>query len=357
MDLVKQKCCSLKSLKLYSVPKIVDVKGLIEVELFDIQNISNESFTTFIENNGQLEKLKLVELNNQSQFNLDILHNRLPLLKFLEIGETEGQRRESHCDFVINIPKLTLSSLETLEMKLTENQKYARILRALDCCNLKNLLIWWSKRGNNADHDDNVNGILIEMSKFKMLTALRIPDCTVTTDQMRLLAEHLLPLIIIEIEITESESNQEAESKIFSILSLFPEFKKFQIFLPDFQRFFLNFKTQSMYEFYLRFINQLANTEVKIVGKSGSTISASRDRIFVSNKSDGTLELHWMDNFNEKNVRNTLKEADIYCPYYLRFINNCSNSLDVSILSSVCSPDSLEIKSKGSIKINQFVSM
>lgn len=223
-DVIQQKCSNLKSISLFGLPDIVYFNGLKEINLDGIENMSEVKLETLFENNEQLEKLELT-LNDGQTFHLDVLHNRLPMLKCLKIEESSHER----C-FFINIPRLTLPSLESLEINDIAYDDYEHILRALDCNELRNLRL--EVYGDVADVDDN---FITQICKFKMLTTFRTGQYTVTMDHMRLLAEHLPNLIELETKITESESNEEAETKIFTILTLFRRLKKLTVLAPDFQ--------------------------------------------------------------------------------------------------------------------------
>lgn len=65
-----------------------------------------------------------------------------------------------------------------------------------------------------------------------------------------------------------------------------------------------------------------------------------------------------LDNFNAKNIQNTIENAD-FVPDggSLKFVNNCTDNLDVSIFSVVWNQvDCLKIESKGPISVNANVS-
>lgn len=71
-----------------------------------------------------------------------------------------------------------------------------------------------------------------------------------------------------------------------------------------------------------------------------------------------SLELHWMENFNEKSARKTFNEINLGWHFRLKFINNCSENLDILIFSSFGKEmEYLEIESKGPISINADVSI
>lgn len=98
-----------------------------------IRGVSKEHFSEFIENNGELEKLELI-FNNV--FDLDCLHNRLPLLKFLEIVECGNPDNIE----LLRGTKIALPSLETLKI---DKAGSVRVLQALESPELKELRIRW----------------------------------------------------------------------------------------------------------------------------------------------------------------------------------------------------------------------
>lgn len=97
--------------------------------------------------------------------------------------------------------------------------------------------------------------------------------------QLKQLAKCLPKLTELGTKITESQSNAEAESKFFSIFSMFPGVNQLSVFLPDFKRFLREFKTHAS-EFYARFKNQFDDGEIEIIdGTRGDKISMSSDRM------------------------------------------------------------------------------
>lgn len=65
-----------------------------------------KGFERGLENNGQLEKLKLLIDYSCQSFYIDILHNRLPMLKYLELNHflsTNGYQTVHERDFMKNV--------------------------------------------------------------------------------------------------------------------------------------------------------------------------------------------------------------------------------------------------------------
>lgn len=344
LDVIEQNCCNLKSITLSRVPKIINLKGLKDVSLFRVRNMSKEHLNRLIDNNGQLESLTFT--NDRSIELLEMLHNRLPMLKILRIYS-----ENANDDFMLNIPRITLPSLQVLQLSLaTDNDTYVRILKALDCDRLGVL-----DMGAAYEADDEFIG---QTYRFKMLTSLELKDLFITMEQLKALTKHLPHLAKFAMPITESESNADTQTKIFSVLSVFPRLRKLTICLPDFKRFNHDLRNQSIYEFHERFAKRFANVELKI-SYLGDVVSTSKDRIYLYETESNTLEVHWMDNFNQHNIRNTLRKiSNWHQVYNLKFINNCFDNFDISILSLKTNYiNCLEIKSKGPISVNAFVSI
>lgn len=219
---------------------------------------------------------------------------------------------------------------------------------------------------DNGDYNGEDDVFTNQICKFKMLTSLGTEHYPFAMNEFRKMATHLQRLTEPSAKIPKTKSIEKTESKINSVLSLFPNLKQFSVLLPKScckKQFFHVYKAhQLVYEFYVRFTSQFPNTTLNIgddVMAGNGILSISRDRIYIFD--DKTDELHWMENFNEKSIRNTMKEAVGICdhPENFKFINNCSDNLDVSMLSNECTSKtiSLEVKSKGSISVNKVVSV
>lgn len=110
---------------------------------------------------------------------------------------------------------------------------------------------------------------------------------------------------------------------------------------------------RTMNEFHSRLIQRYANVDV-FVKCYFDVLSASKDGIYTWY----CQSLHWMDNFDKKSFKSTLKETKHFIPES-EFINNCSNDLDVSVFSLnrwFRYLRTLKIKSHGPISTNKNVS-
>lgn len=347
LDLIEEKCVNLKIVDMGFVPKLIDLRGLRKIRLNDFRGISMEHFIAFIEKNPNLEKVELLSMPSGL---IETLHNRLPKLKYLKVDVRS-------IDFSVNIPKITLQSLKSLEIVFTFTQEhFDRVLHVMDCPNVTHL--------DMASCEQLNDDLISEITKFKVLTSLQLINCFITTNEMRKLSDNLPKLTTFEIGITKSKSFAEAESKIFTVLSIFSSLTKLTAHLEDFFLFFGVFKKQPMENFQARFTQRFPNAEVEIIGPDDDIICTSKDRVYMYTSSPYSCELHWIDNFSEQNVRNTLKKIsnalnvnfkDINnC---LKFVNHCTDNLDISALSTLKCIECLDIKSKGPISVNTIVSM
>lgn len=341
LDLIEHKCQNLRSIELNHVPRIPNLKSLKKVKFIDVKNISKERVLTFIENNRELETLEFNGLISTDW--IEMLHNRLPMLKHLIWLEFYG-----FIDLMINIQRITLHSLERLELFICQTDDLVRILRVMDCKNLRELKL---ERCTDSN-DDLVNQIV----KFQTLSSLKLINCSIPMEQMEKLAKHLPQLKEFATKINESKSNTETENEICSVLSKFPKLTKLRVSLKDLERFLSDFKNRSINEFHARFAERLANAEVAIVDDDGcEMLSISKDRIYVCDYD--SMELHLMGNCNENHIRNTLiRTSSDRIFQNFKFIINCSNDLNISMISSgVKCLRCLEIKSKGPISVNTNV--
>lgn len=335
LDLIEQKCCNLQRIYLIDVSKIIIVKNLRKAFLQGIINLNREDFVEFINNNQRLENLRLENIDS-----LDILDGRLNMLKKLTYDRGTS--------FVNELPKIRLNSLETLELLLPHAEDFVRSLHAMNCNQIKTLDLHFYYIPD--DFDNVINEIL----PFKTLVSLHLSNCPITKDQMRKLANHLPNLTELRMAIAESEPN--VENDILSVLSIFPGLSKLIIRLNDnnFRRFSNDLKT-SIYDFHAHFAR--IGTEINII--SGyDTVSTSKDRIFVSEMR--SVELHWMLNLNERNVREVMNGVHRWHQLEeIKFINNCAETaMDVSSFmhANFDYTVSLDIKSKGPITVNGNVS-
>lgn len=112
-----------------------------------------------------------------------------------------------------------------------------------------------------------------------------------------------------------------------------------------------------MNDFHARFTHRCANAEVEIWDYH-AVLFTSTDRIYISGSDFILYELHWMNNLNEKNIRNTVESMRKQYGTKLKFINNCTDNLDISTLSPLGRfIVSLEVNSNGPISVNPTVCM
>lgn len=334
LDLAEKKCCNLKKVTLIKVTKLINLKGLKIIRLSNISNMTKEQLTAFLDNSPQVEELSigdnLIDL-------VEILHNRSSL-KSLEIGDNIG--------ITISLPQIKVDSLKILSLYLTKTDDYMNVLRVLDCKRLEELTL------NCSEADDD---LITTICSFKMITSLCIENCLLAIEQIIQLAnglKHLSRLII-------SGNESDAKCNIFSVLTIFPALTKLTVYLDDFEQFLQTFKIQPISEFHSRFANGIGNAEVEIINHfEYPMMSTSKDRTYMY--SGNSIELHWMNNFNEKEVQKLLNKLNHWQQYdHLKFINHCSDhTSDISTLSPrIDHTDCLEIKSNGPITVNAIVSV
>lgn len=173
----------------------------------------------------------------------------------------------------------------------------------------------------------NVDEVINEICSFKLLVSLQLPQCVITKDQMRKLTAHLPHLTKFScMAVNFVEPN--FENKILSALSIFPKLTNLKIMLEDDDFYlFLSDFMKSIYEFHARLAK--TNTEIRIANYCDS-VSMSKDRIILY--LENSLEMHWMDNFNEKIVRKVMNR-EWNSMSELKFINNCAETtVDISTL-------------------------
>lgn len=356
LELIEQKCCNLNAIKFYRVDRIISLSGLKEAILDftwveSVKKITKESFAAFIKNNQQLEKLHVYQLYRSYDL-METLHNQLPMLTDLVWDEYRFYQ-----NLPINIPKITLQLLDKLEL-LVHQSDLVPVLCAIDCDHLKELNLPYFNQFKNV--------MFTEILKFKMLSSLQVYYCSFTTKQLRKMADHLPDITELGLKITESESNTDTESKIFSVLSIFTKLTKLQVNLQDFERFLYEFKSQSINEFHGRFTMLYPNVELFILDDSRCEIlSTSKDRIYLCDPNSLEMEMHWMDSFNNNKLRKTITKAFLTLTFdSFKIVNNCSSQLDISIFdfdvrtgTSLARIKCLEITSKGPITDNANVSV
>lgn len=339
LDLVEQKCCNLKSIYLKRIPKMISLKGLKGITLDGVPNLTRATFTELIDNNPDLEWLGI---RKNTVDLIDILDGRADALKTLDY--------ECETKLAQNQSQIRLNSLETLKLELCSNlssiNDTRRLLRAIKCDRLKKLVLkkfYW-----------NANIVIDEICKFETLETLRLQWSLLTANELRLLAWNLPHVTKLAMSIDPAESN--LEQSIFSVLSIFPKLVKLKIMmeegefnqiLPDLQK--------SVYDFYGRLGK--FSTVIRIASDCDWVLIA-KDRIILY--LDGSLELHWMDDLNEK-AMNKVMSREWNSIDELKFINNCAQPiLDVStLIDSGTDFDEircLDFQSKGLISINANVS-
>lgn len=338
LNFIEQKCSNVVEIDMANIPKIVNLKGLKRVNLFNIPNLNNEQIGAFIENNLQLEKLFI-----QNEYAADLIASlRLPMLKELTIYDFVNPNDD------LFIPKLELTRLEYVNLVLGNEIHYERVLRAIDSSVLRELHLQVC-----TETSDN---LVTQIGKFKTLAILRMIRSTLTIDQFRELATNLKNLTNFHIKFKENEEDTPTatEAKIFSILSMFPSLKKLKIDLKNYGRLIRAIGTNHslMDAFYSRFVKRFPNTKLTMECMFGG-LSVSKDRIYAH---DGKLlKLHWMNNLDQKEIQKVMKEIS-YNIYELEFINQCTDNLDVATFASRKNDlYNLEITSKGPISINKNV--
>lgn len=350
LDLVEQKCCNLKELELSNVAKIIMANDLKTIRLCEIHNLNRETFGAFIDHNQRLEFLEII--NNDVDL-LDLLDGRLNSLKTLEYHQILSP-------FPAHLPKISLNALETLTLVLDDAEIIHRALRAMDCNRIKSLklnryidaYVHADELGTfvsvDIDADENVVNAICE---FATLVSLHLPAWLLTNGQLGKLARRLGGLSELSIKMAGNPS--EIETSIRSVLSHIPKLTKVTISLNsnDFERFSNDVK-QNIYDFHARFA--IFNTQIDVT-RDTSTVSTSKDRIYVCDKR--SVELHWMDNFNEKNIRNVINGIDQQNELaQVKFVNKkcVEHSLDISTLLGTHFNDtaSLHIDSIGPIAVN-----
>lgn len=337
LGLIEEKCRSLERVKLVSVSKMIHLKDMKEVSLMSVDNLDREEFAEFISHNQQIEALAL----DDTDLNVIEVLDGLNSLKTLEY--------DHYNEFPTNLPNIRLNSLEILTLYSFQNGIYARLLRALECNQLKQLNI---KQYSGSDKNDEVTNAIC---KFKTLTLLRLPIfMRITSNQLKKLAAHLPHLTELSIATAKKKSTSIVKYALF-VLSIFPKLTKLTINLNEngFLLLSSHFE-QSINEFHGRFAG--TNTEIEIVNGFGiGTVFTSKDFAYVSKRE--SLELHWMANLNDKNVQKAMARVQ-NCITDLKFINPCAdNTVDIcAFLPEFKLLQCLDIKSNGPITFKANVS-
>lgn len=228
--------------------------------------------------------------------------------------------------------------MQTLKLFINLTNNFVRVLRVLDCENVKEL--------NSTCYECN-NGLVTEV--YKVQIAFNEIVKLLTIDQMKELAKHLPYITEFDASVTKNDSN--TESKIISIFSIFPNLIKLYLALDYRDRFPHGFECQSINELHVRFTALFPWAEITLV----LTVEHEKKEIFFTSNDkffkcdDDLMELHWMENFNEENIRQTIENVVLWYRFKgLKFINNCTCDLDIAILSRKTTRDIewLEIHSK-----------
>lgn len=334
LTLIEQKCCSLKSVHFYHISRMPMLMGLQKIHLPKVQNLNRETFTEFINNNQQLESLRIEGIQTDL---LNMLDGRLDMLKELKLYRVRYSTDSS---------TIQLKSLERL---IIDDVKGARpLLQSLHCNAIKELNIQYYNRFSD--------GMLRKIGSIKTLVSLRLHKSIFPVDESQLqeIAAQLPHLTEFSMKLKEGSSD--LENKILSVLSILPTLIKLKINLnnDDFNKLLNDLKT-SVYDFHGCF----AKTNIELeISYACSKVSTSKDHICVFNSDLNAIELHWMDNLDERSVRRVIG-GSWNLAYEFKFINNCANqTLDVTTFmhSNFERTRCLAIKSNGPITVNASVS-
>lgn len=333
LRLVERKCCNLTNVKLSDVSRMIAVKNLKQIWVRAIRNLNRRTLGKFINNNRQLE---ILDINIDANL-LGLLDGRLNKLKTLEYARSIGP--------AVDLPKIRLNALETLSITLPYGESFVRLLHAMDCNPIKSLELKNIDFKNPEIWDEIINAVCA----FKTLGSLRLLKSAATTGQMQTLAHHLRDLTEFRIRLVENTAK--VENSVHSIVASLPKLQKLEIVL-DFNDFlqFANDVKSRIYDFHRRLATY--NTEIDVNGYIGS-VCTSKDRFYVCEGQSG--ELHWMNNLNERNVREFMEGVrKCYWLEQIKFVNNCTEAgLDISALMDN-DTISLDIESNGPItfKVN-----
>lgn len=203
-----------------------------------------------------------------------------------------------------------------------------------------------------CDPNGNAGDVINEIYKFQSLVSLSLPNFRITLDQVSQLTTHLPGLTELVVGIVDV--GPEIAEKIHLIISMLPQLSQLEIHLNarDFDQL-PNELQSSINDFHARFVR--SNTEIRL-RESINMIAITTDYLFMVHKF--SVELHWMNNLNEMNVRKLLKSWRF--PKALKFGNRCVDHIfDISALAylenysvEIC----LDIKSNGAISVKSKVS-
>lgn len=343
LDLVQEKCPNLKGLSLNLVSKVIMLQNLKEVSLGKVDNLDREKFLEFLNNNPDIESLKLLRFDVDL---LSMLYDRLHMLKIFTL------RAERNVRLLKYLPTMQFESLKSLELEFETNKAnyYAHFLRAINCEKLEELIL--NINSDKYGGDDAID----EICKFSTLVSLRLPSFPVKSDQICKLVTHLSDLITLEVKIAEGEPD--LENMIHSTISMLPKLTKLAIKLDDDNADRLSKELKSsVNDFHARYAK--SNTKIKLDSDSDSVdvyMCITRDYL-LSLSFDGDLfEIHWMENLNEKHVLEVMTE---YCYHNsVKFVNNCADhGFNISTLGKgFAAMECLDFKSNGPIRVDSSVS-
>lgn len=308
--------------------------NLKQVHLIGVRNLNRETFSKFINTNRQLHALEIESIDTDL---LDILDGRLNELKTLKY-------RQAH-RFARDLPTITLNALEQLTLELPDMETIVQSLQAMDCKQINSLDL-----GPFCDDpvgDDIINAVCA----FKSLVSLKMTYWSITKSQIQTLAQHLHDLTELGIRMKEDAN---VEDSIHSALSFFPKLKRLEIILEthNFSTFVTDVK-QRISDFHARFA--VFNTQIDLTD-TADIVSTSKDRIYVC--VDQFMELHWMDNLTEANVRKVMDgNVEHIFTNEVKFINRCSEAgLDIcAFIEDFYGISSLDIESIGPISVKAHV--
>lgn len=345
-DLIERMCCNLKVANLVHVTKIPRLKGLNEIQLWQLVNDTDvdwnrNTFTEFINNNPQLEAANFALIKNTL---LESMDERLDQLKSLTLA---GVR------YVEDIGQIHLKSLVKLTIDYADSTSCNSILQAMNGNAIKELRV--------ERHQGSFDDIIHEICGIKTIESLQLHECGYKIDEweLRALANQLPQLKELNIDIEKTSFQSGFVDDIQSVLAIFPELTKLSINFnnEDFTRLLIAFE-ESVNDFRAKLAN--TNTEIDLL-YCGSGIFISKDRIVLRDHNCfyKGFEVHWMENLNESSWRKTIKRFWNNETVKIKIVNNCADrTLDISDfmhLKTNCTL-SLDIKSDGPITVNANVS-
>lgn len=330
-DLIERKCCKLKNVDIGYASRLPIFQNLKAFRMESASSSARDAVAKFINDNDQLETLSIKSSLNDWSHMLD---GRLNMLKKLIW-------RETATDVINDIPQIRLPSLETLKVVCFEPD---RCLHAMTCNSNVTKLDIFAPAYTSSD------ALINDICAFKSIVELNLA-CRISNDQIKKLAAHLPHLA--ELSFDMDRHGPELKKKIQSVLCIVPNLKKLTIVFDFFWHSFTH--PTAIYDFHNSF--EQYDTELKIFCIDQYPIlSTTKDRIFIY--SNDSLELYWMNNLNEKNLRKVSSAAMVDRVEKFKFINHCKeHTVDVAafMAASIEYVKSLEIKSNGPVTVNANV--